>query len=86
MDHEGLLVPVYFEGDAAPVEVRDLTHLYCTDQTCDDPRKCHCLTSGLNCAEMCSCSDCGNQHVSTNTEGETDGDDDDVEDIEDEDD
>ena len=55
-----LLYPVLFEGDAAPVEVRDLIHLYCSDCGCTDNKKCHCLSSGMNCMELCTCSDCSN--------------------------
>ena len=55
------LEPVMFEKDAAPKEVRDLTHLYCTDENCSQTRVCHCLTAGLRCTELCSCvGDCQN--------------------------
>ena len=45
----------------APVELRDLTHLYCSDSQCNTT-SCHCLASGLNCMELCSCHgiSCGN--------------------------
>lgn len=49
------LEPVMFQKDAAPREVRDLTHLYCTDDDCTQSR-CHCFSAGLTCTEFCSCS------------------------------
>lgn len=63
-NQEGFLQPVLYEKEAAPLEVRDLIHLYCTDDACTITRKCHCLVSGLWCTELCSChkseSTCGN--------------------------
>ena len=47
-----------FTQAPAPVEVRDLTHLYCTDKDCLSGRKCHCLLAGLECIDACSCADC----------------------------
>ena len=52
---EGNLEPVLLKGEAAPLKVRDLTHLYCRDENCTITRNCHCLTSGLFCTELCSC-------------------------------
>ena len=51
-----------FLKDAAPVEVRDLTHLYCTDVGCTNSQRCQCVQSGLACTEFCSCQgiDCPN--------------------------
>ena len=49
------LVPVMFENDAAPMEVRDLTHLYCIDNNCFQNLLCHCLKAGLSCTEFFSC-------------------------------
>ena len=54
-NQDGNLEPVMYEGEAAPLEVRDLTHLYCTDKDCANARKCQCLTSGLFCTDLCSC-------------------------------
>ena len=34
---------------SAPVEVRDMSHLYCTYKECVDVRKCSCLLAGLLC-------------------------------------
>ena len=53
----GHLEPVLFTKDAAPVEVRDITHLYCADGVCKDTRKCQCLAKGLHCTEFCACAD-----------------------------
>ena len=55
MDSVNGLQPIFFRNESAPVEVRDVTHLYCTD------KKCECLQAGLECLEICSCmSDCSN--------------------------
>ena len=42
------LQPVMFERDAAPKEVRDLTHLYCIDEDCSQARICQCLNAIFN--------------------------------------
>ena len=55
------LQPVYYSKDAAPIEVRNLTHMYCTDTDCSTSKKCHCLASGLTCTEFCSCVGCDNK-------------------------
>ena len=62
IDSSGYLTEVYFEKDAAPVELRDMTHLYCADGDCVLSRKCHCVASGLPCTQFCMCAadDCGN--------------------------
>lgn len=59
---ENNLEPIMFKKEAAPKQVRDLTHLYCTDANCTQNRSCHCLSSGLSCTDLCSCSvgDCPN--------------------------
>jgi hypothetical protein len=41
--------------EVAPIQVRDLTHLYCTDHDCNANRKCQCLQTGLKCKELCVC-------------------------------
>lgn len=71
---DGKLVPVMFLKDAAPVEVRDLTHLYCTDTDCAVQRKCHCLQNGLPCIEFCSCHaiDCGNSSYTVQADSDDD--------------
>ena len=40
------LEPVFYLRDAAPVEVRDLTHMFCTDTDCNSQRKFVCIRSG----------------------------------------
>uniref|UniRef100_A0A8C4QI72 SGNH hydrolase-type esterase domain-containing protein n=1 Tax=Eptatretus burgeri TaxID=7764 RepID=A0A8C4QI72_EPTBU len=35
--------PVYYVKEAAPIEVRDLTHMYWMDAECKTSQKCHCL-------------------------------------------
>ena len=57
------LEPVMFERDAAPKEVRDLTHLYCIDEDCSQARTCQCLNAKLTCTEFCSCNcdECSNR-------------------------
>ena len=51
-----------FTHASAPVEVRDLTHLCCTDKDCLSARKCHFVFAGLECIDACSCTNCGNQN------------------------
>ena len=57
------LEPVMFERDAAPKEVRDLTHLYCIDEDCSQARTYQCLNAKLTCTEFCSCNcdECSNR-------------------------
>lgn len=40
---DGLLKPIMFKQEYAPVQVRDLTHLHCNDKNCIVSRKCCCL-------------------------------------------
>ncbi|KAG1698810.1 hypothetical protein GQR58_005641 [Nymphon striatum] len=50
-----------YTKDSAPVEMRDITHLYCTDKNCTNPRKCPCALASLGCLDICSCKgDCRN--------------------------
>jgi len=58
---DGGIAPTMFVQAPAPIEVRDLTHLYCTDKDCQNARKCPCRLAGLECIDACSCSDCKNQ-------------------------
>ena len=51
------LEPDLYHKDAAPLEVRDLTHLYCNDNLCTDSRKCPCIVAGLPCIDLCDCND-----------------------------
>ena len=56
-DGGGITQTVFIQA-SAPVEVRDLTHLYCTDKDCLSARKCPCVLAGL----ACSWKGCGNQN------------------------
>ena len=49
----------------SPLEVRDLTHLYCQDKDCKRSNKCPCLSAGLPCIKICSCNnmECTNRVV-----------------------
>ena len=63
INSDGFLVEVMFEKEAAPVELRAITHLYCTDNDCVLSKRCHCVASGLPCTQFCSCGateNCGN--------------------------
>jgi hypothetical protein len=69
------LQPVYFEKDPAPLSVRDLTHLYCTDKDCSG-NKCQCVAVGLPCISNCSCAEeCRRRVVQTTEIGDTDSND-----------
>ena len=59
---DGGITQTMFTQACAPVEVRDLTHIYCTDKDCLSARKCPCLLVGLECIDACSCTGCGNQN------------------------
>ena len=78
----GSMETVLYVKDPAPIEVRDLTHLYCRDELCNSPRKCHCAASGLRCTECCACggAQCGNEKqmvIESDTDDEDNYDDDD---------
>ena len=54
------LLPVYYTKESALIEVRDITHLYCSDKTCTGQR-CPCIVAGLSCIDSCLCTgECGN--------------------------
>ena len=55
------LEPKLMENDSAPVELRDIIHLFCKDKNCST-RKCKCLASGLLCIDICECTDCKNKN------------------------
>ena len=60
MDNVNGLQPIFYTKESAPLEVRDVTHMYCTDKNCKG-QNCQCLQAGLKCIEVCSCtSDCSN--------------------------
>ena len=74
LTHNQTMEPTLYIREAAPVEVRDLTHLYCTDLDCNMSKKCHCVQSGLKCTEFCSCqSDCSNTCYEAGSSDESDG-------------
>ena len=78
--------PVLYVKDPTPIEVRDLTHLYCRDELCNGPQKCHCTASRLRCTEFCACggAQCGNEKqmvIESDTDDEDNYDDDDNNDI-----
>ncbi|XP_014679528.1 PREDICTED: uncharacterized protein LOC106819400 [Priapulus caudatus] len=54
---DGGITQTMFTQPSAPVEVRDLTHFYCTDKDCLSARKCPCLLAGLECIDACSCTE-----------------------------
>ena len=56
----GGITQTMYTQDSAPAEVRDLTHLYCTDKNCENGRMCPCVLAGLECIDICSCTDCNN--------------------------
>ena len=60
----GGITQTMFTQAPAPVEVRDLTHLYWI-KDCLSGRKCHCLLAGLECIDTCSCTDCENKNCKT---------------------
>lgn len=71
--------PVYYVKEAAPIEVRDLTHMYCMDAECKTSQKCHCLALGLPCTDFCSClgMECDNKREAPVAADESDLDSDD---------
>jgi len=61
MDVKHELCPTMNKNESAPAEVRDITHLYCTDKSCRG-QKCHCVIAGLQCIDICTCGgQCENQ-------------------------
>ena len=77
IDDERCLRPNMYEMDCAPVEVRDTTHLFCQDADCVTSAKCQCVTAGLPCIELCSCSNCPNRPVVNSFEFDTETEDED---------
>ena len=49
------LSKVLFEKEPAPIELREIPHLYCRDSDCSLSKKCHCIASGLSCTQFCPC-------------------------------
>ena len=60
----GILKPIMFSKDVAPKEVRNLTHLFCTDHGCGDRLRCQCIKMNLKCTDQCRCrgTECLNEH------------------------
>ena len=52
-----------FTKAPAPVEVPDSTHLYCTDKDCFNEMKSPCLLAGLECIDICLCTDCEKKSI-----------------------
>ena len=50
-----LLVPIVYTLPAAPVGVRDSTHLFCKDKLFKSGQKCPCVIASLPCIEFCVC-------------------------------
>jgi len=73
------LRPTMYQNESAPAEVRDLTHLYCTDKGCRG-QKCQCVIAGLECIDICSCGgECENRpEISEVANGDEVGDDTDM--------
>lgn len=46
--------------EAAPASLRDITHLYNSNEECSVAANCQCLLAGLPSVEACSCTDCPN--------------------------
>ena len=71
LGNNNALEPVMYKKDAAPIEVRDLTHLYCSDKDCAVTKNCPCLQNGLYCIEICACQgDCQNSNHFENSDSE----------------
>jgi hypothetical protein len=50
----GQLEPVIYSKDSAPLDFRDLTHMYCLDHDCQQLNKCHCLLINLHSSKCCA--------------------------------
>lgn len=45
---DGQLEPRYYENNPTPIKVRNITHLYCTDEDCTESGKCKCCANAQN--------------------------------------
>ena len=64
------LCPTMYKNESAPAEVRDITHLYCTDKSCCG-QKCQCVIAGLECIDICTCGgQCENQRETSVVEND----------------
>ena len=70
LDENGCLKPTMHEQECAPIEVRDVTHLFCRDRSCTTSRNYPCLLAGLACIEHCSCTNCSNKPAEQSYERE----------------
>ena len=61
-DDNQSLEPVFYLKDMAPVEIRDISHMFCTDAACSSGKMCTCARNGLTCIDICACNsfECGN--------------------------
>lgn len=60
LNDQNELQPIFFKNESAPVEVRDITHLFCTDKSCER-QKCQCMLTCLECIGICTSSgECDN--------------------------
>ena len=50
------------KDEPAPVELRDIIHLFCNDKN-GSASKCKWLASGLLCIRICECTDCENNNI-----------------------
>ena len=64
----GGIAPTMYTQESAPVELRDLTHLYCKDDNCTDGRRCPCDFAGIGCIALSKCRGYRNR----NNEGQDD--------------
>ena len=61
-DDNQSLEPVFYLKYTVPVEIRDISHMFCTDADCSSGKKCTCPQNGLTCIDICACNgfECGN--------------------------
>ena len=73
-DDNQSLEPVFYLKDTAPVEIRDISHMFCTDADCSSGKKCTCPQNGLTCIDICACNglECGNSSHIIEAEGDDD--------------
>ena len=69
---EGALGHNLYEKQCAPLEVKDITHLYCNDKDFKVSGKSPCLLARLLCIESCACSSTDCPNSSTAQHGESD--------------
>ena len=69
---DGSLEHNLYQKQCAPLEVRDITHLYCNDKDCKVSGKYTCLLANLPCIESCACSStvCPNSSTAQHSESD----------------